>query len=169
MECNLEKLKMPTFFKKMILAIFTVISGLSGIISFLISEYSTMEIHGLPLNWLIFISTIIILSCIYIFLYCKDIKKFYDDYEKQFNEINKLQINNNSLITNIERRKEEIENLKRKILEYDFIINNIISRIQQGACNITTGEYNYLVNLYNILLQDRNALLKSILKEKNYE
>lgn len=161
---NLSKLKKPHFFKNKIATISGIIGTIISIVLIAIPNIFDIKVLNISLNWYILILLLLLFLAILTINYICDVKNFYNEYENQFREINTLKTNNDALTKNLEKRKNEIENLNRKILEYDFIINNIISRVQQGACNITSEEHKYLLNLYNILLNDRNKLLQNILK-----
>ena len=98
---------------------------------------------------------------IYVFikyLYC--VYRFYKNYEKQFIEFNKIEKNRDALNMQFKEKQQEITKLKNIIEQYDYVFNGAVNSIQQGACNISKEEQQYLINLYNILCQDKEYIFK---------
>ena len=159
MENDLNKLDVPTFFKKKLFAIITVISTVIGIVSFLVPKCSEIKFE-LNLNWIIFISTIIILIFVYIFLYYLDIKRFKNLYDQQYRNIQSIITNNKALNQQFKDKQSEIENLEKKLYEYDRALQSIENSIVQGLTDITFNEKEYLKNIYEIHKINKKYLQK---------
>ncbi len=159
MQNSMEKLAKPLFIKKTGALICGGISSVFGVVPSFIPAIADVSIFNVPLNWLILIIVIFITIGFAIIRYTWEINNFYKAYESQFKEIESLQNNNNGLQANLERKQEEIDTLKHKYIEYEFAINNIISRIQQGVCDISFEEKKYLKNLYSMLISDKKDLI----------
>lgn len=145
---KLEKPKL-TSIKEIFCFLLTILSPLFGL--------GNLEFK----HFIIIYSILIGLIIIYVFikyLYC--VSQFYKNYEKQFIEFNKIEKNRDALNMQFKEKQQEITKLKNIIDQYDYIFNGAVNSIQQGACNISKEEQQYLINLYNILCQDKEYIFK---------
>ena len=95
-----------------------------------------------------------------LFKYLKSVSIFYHEYESQFKEFMDINKNRNALIEQFQEKQLELKRLNEIINQYDLVFNNVGNIIQQGICNISKEEKQYLSNLYNILCQDKEYLYK---------
>lgn len=163
----MEKLVKPAFFKGLKDNVIAILSLVFGIAPSFISSLTDKKIFDIPLNYLILFITITIILIVYIMMYIYNIHRFYKDYEKQYKNLEKIKNNNDALIKNLERNQRDTEKLKIKYIEYELTINNLISKIQQGICDISFEEKKYLSNLYSSVINDKNILINRIEREEN--
>lgn len=163
----MEKLIKPTFFKGFKDNVIAFLSLVFGIAPSFVSSITDKKIFDIPLNYLILFLTITIILIVYIIMYIYNVHKFYKYYEKQFKDLEKIKNNNEALRKNLERNQRDTENLKIKYIEYELTINNIVSRIQQGICDISFEEKKYLLNLYSLVNNDKNILINRIESEES--
>lgn len=161
----MEILKKPCLFKGFLNAIIVIFSAISGGVPFLIPSFYNVKVFNISLNWFLLILIFIITAILFVGIYVYKICIFYNNYKVQFKQFEQLKINNDALQKNLEKRRKELDNMKLKYLEYEFTINNIISRVQQGICDISFAEKKYLRNLYNILISEKRNLIINTEKE----
>ena len=155
-----EKIPKPQF-KKICYWLFVGITSILGAITVLVPNISQKKIpFNITLSWLLFFGLLLIISSLLIVNYIIDVNKKYKKYEQQFEEYKKMKENNEALKETLEKRQLEIKKLKKELEEHDLVLNSIISRIQQGACNISGEEKKYLNNLYSLVLADKSYLFK---------